>query len=226
MKPVDKSSCFKKTIPWIKKIQFSLLVLGATAFLVVRVYNCFTTWLDSETGTRTLYLPTSETSFPDLSICPSDPYNLQELVQNGINNVNDYRLKSNWNSNKPGKKAKDLYGEVVIDVTKIMEKINIFLECQYNGSNVLSFTSFNKKVCHNQSLFQIKEYYYNGDCLTLVMPDCLSQSGVLEIALEFNMNVHIFLHHKGKATCQIINKQIQFGRNNFSKRTTEQSIIH
>ena len=225
MKPVDRS-CFKKTIPWIQKIQFSLLVLGATAFLVVRVYTCFTTWLDSETGTRTLYLPTSETSFPDLSICPADPYNLEKLVENGIKGVNEYRSKSNWNSNKPGKKAKDLYEEVVIDVTKIMEKINIFLECQYNGSNVLSFTSFDKTVCYNQSLFQIKEYYYNGDCLTLVMPDCLSQSGVLEIALAFNINVHIFLHHKGKATYQIINKQIQFGKNDFSKRTTKQSIIY
>ena len=113
-------------------------------------------------------------------------------------------LKSNWNSNKPGKKAKDLYEEVVIDVTNIIEKINIFLECQYNGSNVLSLNSFNKIVCHNQSLFEIKEYYFNGDCLILTMPDCLSKSGVLEIALQFNVDVHIFLHHKGKAKFEII----------------------
>jgi hypothetical protein len=139
-----------------------------------------------------------------LSICPSDPYILQELVQNGINNVNEYRMNSNWNSNKPGKKAKDLYEEVVIDVTNIIEKINIFLECQYNGSNVLSLNSFNKIVCRNQSLFEIKEYYFNGDCLILTMPDCLSKSGVLEIALQFNVDVHIFLHHKGKAKFEII----------------------
>ena len=203
MKPVERS-WFKKTIPWVKKIQFTLLVLGATAFLVVRVYNCFTTWLDSETGTRTLYLPTSETPFPDLSICPSDPYNLETLIQNGIKGVDEYRFNSNWNSDNPGKKAKDLYEEVVIDVTNIIENINIFLECQYNGSNVLSLNSFNKIVCHNQSLFEIKEYYFNGDCLILTMPDCLSKSGVLEIALQFNVDVHIFLHHKGKAKFEII----------------------
>ena len=197
-------SCFSKTLPWIKKIQFTLLVLGATTFLGYRVFLCFTTFLDSETGTRTLYLPTSETPFPDLSICPSDPYNLEKLVQNGIKGVDEYRLNSNWNSDNPGKKAKDLYEEIVIDVTKIMKKINIFLECQYNGSNVLSLNSFDKKVCHNQSLFEIKEYYYNGDCLILTMPECLSKSGVLEIALQFNVDVHIFLHHKGKAKFEII----------------------
>ena len=37
-----------------------------------------------ELGTRTLYLPTSVTSFPDLSICPSDPYHLENLIKNGI----------------------------------------------------------------------------------------------------------------------------------------------
>ena len=194
-----KPSSFKKTLPLIKKIQFTLLVLSATAYLIVRVYECFTTFFESETGTRTVYIPTSETPIPELSFCPADPYNLDNLIQNGIKSVNEYRFNSNWNSNNPGKSAIQLYKDVVIDVTKIVEKINVFLEHQYNGSNVLSFTSSNKKVCDNQSMFEIKEYYYNGDCLCLIMPECLSKSGVLEIALEFNINVHIFLYHKGKA---------------------------
>ena len=206
--PVSKVKpfSFKKTLPWIKKIQFTLLVLGATAFVIVRVYDCLTTFFDGETGTQTLYLPTSETSFPDLTICPADPYNLDELIQNGIKSVNEYRFNSNWNSNHSGKAAIQLYKDVVIDVTKIVEKINVFLEHQYNGSNVLSLNSFNKIVCHNQSLFEIKEYYFNGDCLILTMPDCLSKSGVLEIALQFNVDVHIFLHHKGKANSEIIGR--------------------
>ena len=73
-----KNSCLKKCLlkylPWIKKIQFTLLILGASAFLIVRVYSCFTTFLDSETGTRTLYLSPRVVSFPDLSICPAEPY--------------------------------------------------------------------------------------------------------------------------------------------------------
>ena len=206
-----KPSFFKKTLPLIKKIQFTLLVLSATAYLIVRVYECFTTFFDSETGTRTVYIPTSETPIPDLTVCPADPYNLDNLIQNGIKSVNEYRFNSNWKSNNTGKAAIQLYKDVVIDVTKIVEKINVFLEHQYNGSNVLSFTSSNKKVCDNQSLFEIKEYYYNGDCLSLIMPECLSQSGMLEIALEFNINVHIFLHHKGKGkNLNITYKAIEF----------------
>ena len=197
-----KPFSFKKTLPWIKKIQFTLLVLAATAFVIVRVYECLTTFFDGETGTQTLYLPTSETSFPDLTICPSDPYNQDKLIQNGIKSVHEYRWNSNWNSNHSGKTAKELYEEVVIDVATIAEKIDIYLRRQYNGSSVISFSSFYKKVC-GYHIFEIKEYYYNGDCLSLIIPDCLSQSGVLEIGLEFNMNVHIFLHHKGKAKLEI-----------------------
>ena len=203
-------SNFKITIPLIKKIQFSLLVLGATGFLIVRVYECITTFLASETGTRTLYLPTTEMSFPDLTICPADPYNLEKLVQNGIKSVDEYRWNSNWNSNQSGKTGKELYEEVVIDIATILEKVFIFLEHQYNGSNVLSFTLFNKKVCQYQTLFEIKEYYYYGDCMILAMPDCLSQSGVLEIALEFNVDVHIFLHHKGNAQLEVTDTSSKF----------------
>ena len=153
-----------------------------------------------ELGTRTLYLPTSVTSFPDLSICPSDPYHMENLIINGIKSIDDYRFKHTWNSNNISKSAKDLYKEVVINVEKIVARIDINLECQYNGSNILTLTSFDSKLCYNQSLFEIKEYYYNGDCLILVIPECLSRLGPLEIALEFNIDVHIFLHHKGKET--------------------------
>ena len=119
-----KPSFFKKTLPWIKKTQFTLLVLSATAYLIVRVYECFTTFFDSETGTRTVYIPTSETPIPDLTVCPADPYNLDNLIQNGIKSVNEYRFNSNWNSNNTGKEATKMYKDVVIDVTKIVEKIN------------------------------------------------------------------------------------------------------
>ena len=111
-----KQSFFKKFLPLIKKIQFTLLVLSATAFLIVRVYECFTTFFDCQTGTRTVYIPSSETSIPDLTVCPADPYNLDNLIQNGIKSVNEYRFNTNWNSNNPDKAAIQLYKDVVIDV--------------------------------------------------------------------------------------------------------------
>ena len=121
-----------------------------------------------------------------------------KLIQNGIDSIDDYRFKSKWKSNDPIKSEEDLYKEIVIDVRKIMQQVKLFLESQVNGSNRLLLTSFSdENICQNQTLFVIKEYYYNGDCLVLVMPDCLSQAGPLEIALEFNISVHIFLHHKG-----------------------------
>ena len=104
-----------------------------------------------ELGTRTLYLPTSVTSFPDLSICPSDPYHMENLIKNGIKSIDDYRFKHTWNSNNISKSAKDLYKEVVINVEKIVARIDINLECQYNGSNILTLTSFDNKLCYNQT---------------------------------------------------------------------------
>ena len=45
-----KSSCFRKSLPWIKRVQFGLLVAGATSVLAMKIYECFETFMKQETG--------------------------------------------------------------------------------------------------------------------------------------------------------------------------------
>jgi len=64
------------------------------------------------------------------------------------------------------------------------------------GSNVL-IVKANETLC-GENLFKVEEYYYNGDCYALTLPNCLRESGVLELVVDFHDKTDIFIHHEGQ----------------------------
>ncbi len=74
-----------------------------------------------------------------------------------------------------------------------MKYILINLELPVNGSVQLNITRNAGKL-----FFFTKEYYFNGDCLVIRLPDNVRSAGPLEIELFFKMHVHIFIHHSAQ----------------------------
>ena len=120
---------------------------------------------------------------------------MDKLRLNGISTTDDYRLNSIWKNN--AKTTQDVYKEVVIDMNKTIITISFALENKVNGKNSF-LVETNVSLCGDTAIFQIREYYFNGDCVTLRIPKCLSKAGILEIAMFFTQDMHIFIHHKGK----------------------------
>lgn len=58
----------------IKKAQYGIIFVVCTAVLLFQVGQCAFKYLDKETGTADKYVHVSNTSFPELTICPTYPY--------------------------------------------------------------------------------------------------------------------------------------------------------
>ena len=121
----------------------------------------------------------------------------EELKLNGIPSVNDYVFNAHWASNNTNMSPEALYEKVVKNVSKIVQNLTIHLNSCIDKEHNVNF-NFGDLTCGNQSLFVIKEYYYNGDCLILQLPEYITSAGPLEIMLELKENVDIFIHHKNQ----------------------------
>ena len=127
-------------------------------------------------GTADKYVHVSKTAFPELTICPANPYKLNVLQANGINTRNDLRFGSKWISNDTTKSPSDFYNEIVMDVHDIIRAVSIYVEQFIDGENIFKITP-NDTVCGDNSLFQPKAYYFNGDCFVTKLPDCIIEAG-------------------------------------------------
>ena len=84
----------------------------------------------------------------------------------------------------------------LFQVEEIVKSVNIYAEIEIDGKNGFKILP-NETVCGN-GLFYTKQYYYNGDCFALELPDCLKSAGVLEIVMNFRNKTDIFIHHPGQ----------------------------
>ena len=79
---------------------------------------------------------------------------------------------------------------------EVIEDVDIFGELLLDGKNKFRLRP-NETFC-DEYLFEKKEYYYNGDCFSFVLPKCLSEAGVLEVVFDFFDKTDIFIHHMGQ----------------------------
>ena len=58
------------------------------------------------------YVHISKTPFPDLTICPTNPYKEELLIKNGIASREEYRWDAKWNSNDSSVLPKQLFNSI------------------------------------------------------------------------------------------------------------------
>ena len=123
-----------------------------------------------------------------MTVCPADPYKLSVLEQNGIQNRRDIQFNSEWISNdsqiRLGIFKKPLYEifhfsplefyeSVIIDIENLIKSIAVDLETPYDGKASVLFSPGNFTDICGQSLFRDTEYYFNGRCFSILLPDCI-----------------------------------------------------
>ena len=80
-------------------------------------------YLDKSTGTADKYVHVSLTSFPVMTICPTYPYRIDALKDNGVETKSDIQFGAKWVSDKEGKSAEKFYEEVRLIYVRICAKL-------------------------------------------------------------------------------------------------------
>ena len=132
----------------------------------------------------------------NLQVCPTYPYKLDRLHHHGIATKTDIQFYAQFTSNFSDVSPVQLYEDVVMTVDEIVEVVQIYAEVEIDGKNTFLIRP-NETFC-NEYIFQTKQYYYNGDCFSLNVPDCLKSGGVLEINIDFYNKTDVFIHHEGQ----------------------------
>ena len=100
-------------------------------------------------------------------------------------------------SNRSGVSPSDFYSDVVIPLSEVLESVTVYAEAEVDGDNILRLYP-NSTVCGGESPFQVRQYYYNGDCYSLSLPSCMIELGILELVFVFLGKIDIFIHHQGQ----------------------------
>ena len=181
----------------VKKAQFVTILLLCTSILLFQSMKCIIKFREKSTGTGDKYVDISKTSFPVMSICPTYPYKLDILQDNGLETLTSIQFGASWISNHSGVSPTEFYEKVVHSAHELINHIIVYTAGQMDGSNIFE-RSKNLSIC-GQNLFEAKPYYFNGNCYAIVMPQCLLDIGILEVVLGFNMDkTDIFIHHPGQ----------------------------
>ena len=88
-------SFLESNLTTIKRIQFVLIVIVCTGVLISQIVQCVEKYVSRNTGTAEKYEHVSEIVFPEMTICPTYPYKLEVLQENGIAGTNNIQLFRN-----------------------------------------------------------------------------------------------------------------------------------
>ena len=159
----------KQHLKAIQRLQYLIIIIIAIAVLIIQSYECVEKYMLKNTGSGDKYQHTSQVPFPEMTICPTYPYQLDVLNENGIPGTNNIQLGAQWISNDSSVTPKDLYQDVVIPLDKVVHALRIYFEKFIDGKNIIDLEP-NDRVCDNEPVFVTKPYYWNGDCFGLIIP--------------------------------------------------------
>ena len=55
---------------------------------------------------------------------------------------------------------------------------------------------FDFRYSSNQTVFQVKEYYLYGDCLSFIVPNYFTKAGLNTVSFYLKIEAKIFIHEK------------------------------
>ena len=186
----------------LKLILFFVLGLIGTGTVALKCWDCYIRFQNKLTGTSDLYKHISEVPFPDLTFCPVSGYKENVLRNNGLQNISDYTEESIWSSSNGNTESpEELYIESTFSLEEIIGIVEVYLDRYINGSEKVTFDpKSNQNPCGEdpKNVFLAREYYFNGNCYSIVMPECVHQAGPLEVIVNVKEAVDVFIHHPGQ----------------------------
>ena len=186
----------------LKLILFFVLGIIGTGTVALKCWDCYIRFQNKLTGTSDLYKHISEVPFPDLTFCPVSGYKENVLINNGLQNISDYTEESIWSSsNGNAESPEELYIESTFSLEEIIGIVEVYLDRYINGSEKVTFDpKSNQNPCGEdpKNVFLAREYYFNGNCYSIVMPECVHQAGPLEVIVNVKEAVDAFIHHPGQ----------------------------
>ena len=194
-----------KTPQFWKAVIFWISALLALSVVALNCYDCLQRYLLKYTGTSDLYKHTSEVPFPDLTFCPVSRYKENLLKANGLPNISAYTDQAQWTSNLD-KNPEEFYHEVTFGLEEIIESVEVHLDRYFQGAEMITLivnSTTGVSPCQNidkidKKVFLTREYYFNGNCYSLGMLDCLHLAGPLEVIISLKLDVDVFIHHPGQ----------------------------
>ena len=186
----------------LKLILFFVLGIIGTGTVALKCWDCYIRFQNKLTGTSDLYKHISEVPFPDLTFCPVSGYKENVLINNGLQNISDYTEESIWSSSNGNTESpEELYIESTFSLEEIIGIVEVYLDRYINGSEKVTFDpKSNQNPCAEdpKNVFLTREYYFNGNCYSIVMPECVHQAGPLEVIVNVKEAVDVFIHHPGQ----------------------------
>ena len=186
----------------LKLILFFVLGIIGTGTVALKCWDCYIRFQNKLTGTSDLYKHISEVPFPDLTFCPVSGYKENVLINNGLQNISDYTEESIWSSSNGNTESpEELYIESTFSLEEIIGIVEVYLDRYINGSEKVTFDpKSNENPCGEdpKNVFLAREYYFNGNCYSIVMPECVHQAGPLEVIVNVKEAVDVFIHHPGQ----------------------------
>ena len=186
----------------LKLILFFVLGIIGTGTVALKCWDCYIRFQNKLTGTSDLYKHISEVPFPDLTFCPVSGYKENVLRNNGLQNISDYTEESIWSSSNGNiESPEELYIESTFSLEEIIGIVEVYLDRYINGSEKVTFDpKSNQNPCGEdpKNVFLAREYYFNGNCYSIVMPECVHQAGPLEVIVNVKEAVDVFIHHPGQ----------------------------
>ncbi len=185
----------KQKIVNAKRCQFILIFVVCFGILMYQIGQCVHKFTQANTATGDKYIHVSMTNFPELTICPAYPYDMERLR---LHNVTRSGLQwhAMWVSNQPNISPNVFFEDVVLPLDEVVKSVDVFLESEVDGQSHFTFEG-NATFC-GESFYREKPYYYNGQCYAFVLPTCLHKAGTLELIFRFYNQTDIFIHHPGQ----------------------------
>lgn len=153
-----------------------------------------------ETATADKYLHISEVTFPEITLCPSNPYKLDILKRHGINDLRDIQFNAQWvSATQPNLKPQEFMELINIPLEELFHSVIVDIEKPL--ANRMTQSILNGTVigdCKLSPLWTIRDYYFNGICFSLQLPPCLLDRGILEMSVHLHQSTDVFIHHPGQ----------------------------
>ena len=200
MRP-SRYCCKIKNRAILKLILFFVLGIFGTGIVGLKCWDCYQRYQNKLTGTSDLYKHISEVPFPDLSFCPVSGYKENVLRSYGLQSISDYTQESIWTSrNGNTKNPEEVYNDSTFSLEEIIGTVEVYLDRYINGSEKVTFDpKSNRNPCgEEKKVFLAREYYFNGNCYSIIMPKCVHRVGPLEVIVNVKEAVDVFIHHPGQ----------------------------
>ena len=205
----------------LKFVLFSILSLIGTGVVALKCWDCYQRYQKKLTGTSDLYKHISEVAFPDLTFCPVSGYIVNVLQNHGLKSVSEYIHDSVWTSKNSDKSTEEFYSEITFGLEEIIGTVEVYLDRYINGSEKVVFDPKS-----DSKVFLTREYYFNGNCYSIVMPDGLHQAGPLEVIVNVKVPVDVFIHHPGQLLSPNSRSRVRILPNRHVKMALTHEAVH